>query len=72
MTVIDIIRKIEQDKRSRNKEPSYALYYEVLKEASGIYHTFTKQVVNAELEELVKANIITIGDTINDNYIKLL
>lgn len=72
MTTLEIITQINADKIRGNKEPSYALLKEIYRDAARHYHIGAKEIVNAELEELVKANIITIGDTINDKYIKLL
>lgn len=72
MTTLEIITQINADKIRGKKEPSYALLWEIYCQAARHYAIGAKEIVNAELEELVKANIITIGDTINDKYIKVL
>jgi hypothetical protein len=72
MSIIEIINQIEADKRKRKVAPTHALYLEVVSKASEYYPICVKEIVTAELEELVKQNIITIGDTINDKYITVL
>lgn len=70
MNIIEIINQIEADKRRNNKVPTYAIIKEVKDIAfiQGISGT----KVDSELEQLVMANKIYMGDTINSKFIKVL
>lgn len=61
MTTLEIINQIESDKKAALKEPAHALLSEIYRQAKEYYPAFSKQIVDAELEELVKKNSIRIG-----------
>ncbi len=72
MTIIEIINQIEADKKKRKVAPTHARLREVLNMAAQYYPICVNEIVSAELEELVKQNVISIGDTINDKYIRII
>ena len=62
-TIIKILTEIENRNRSECKEPTAPLLINVKREL------LTQ--LSSELEAMQRAGIITIGNTINDKYIKL-
>jgi hypothetical protein len=66
----NIISEITADKKSRNIEPTHAMFKEVYSIA------VSKGLSNADirngLNELYLAGEIEVGDTLNDKYIKIL
>lgn len=72
MSILEIINQIEADKKKRNIYPSHAVFREIEKAAADHYPIGAQEIVAEELKELVKQNAITIGDTINDNYVTVL
>lgn len=72
MTTLEIINLIEADKKRRKVAPTHALLMEVIRKAEEYYPVCAREIVMAELEELVNQHIITLGDTINDKYISIL
>jgi hypothetical protein len=55
--VIDIIRRMEEDKRSRNVEPPYVLHSEIMNEIA--------QLVKDELNQAVTGGTLEFHRTIN-------
>lgn len=72
MKIIEIINKIEAEKKERNTYPHYALVFEVMQIAYKHFPAGTGEIVKQELEELQKQGVIKLGQTINDNYITIL
>lgn len=68
MSILKIIKHIEEDKISRKVVPSHAILLEVLKEANK--QGIDRDTVLSELNTLWKQNKIKAGHTINDQYIK--
>ena len=72
MTTLEIINQIEADKKANCIELTHALKLEVIKFAQSISIDHAKEIIEFELTELEKAGKIVIGETLNDNYIKVL
>ena len=72
MSTLDIINLIESDKKERYIMPTHALKLEVINRAQSNSILFAKEVIEAELIELERTGKIRIGETLNDNYIKVL
>lgn len=72
MTTLEIINLIESDKKERKIVPSHAIMSEVISKAVEHFPISAKDIVTAEIKELVTNGIILIGDTINDKYIKIV
>ena len=71
MTAIEIINKIEKNKKDRHIEPTHATLREI--EEMAIEDGFSsKKIVRAELNQLWTEKKIQVGDNINGKYIKLL
>ena len=65
----NIILEITADKKSRNIEPTHAIYKEVY--AIAISKGLSVAEVRNGLNELYLAGEIEVGDTLNDKYIKI-
>ena len=72
MTTLEIINMIEADKIRRHIYPDHACKIEVIKAAQAMKMIFAKEIIESELTELEKSGKIRIGETLNDNYIKVL
>lgn len=72
MTTLEIINLIEADKKRRKVAPTHALLLEVIRKAEEYYPVCARDIVVAELEELVNQRVISLGDTLNDKYISIL
>lgn len=66
MQLLDKIREIIGNKRSRNIAPAHALFYGDLLTAGQ-----DREQLKQELRELARSGIIRIGCTINDYYITI-
>jgi soluble P-type ATPase len=62
-TIIEILKHIESRKREAGKQPTAPLLMELNAEL--------KTRLLHELDTMQRAGIITVGNTINDKYIKL-
>ena len=72
MSVIEIINQIEANKKERHIWPFNAIILEIEDIAATIHPFMHRQIVKAELEELVYQGKILIAKTINDYYITVL
>lgn len=72
MTTLEIINQIEADKTRQHIFPEHARKIEVIKAAQAMGLNSAKEIIESELTELEKAGKIIIGETLNDNYIKVL
>lgn len=64
MNTIEAIIKITKEKRDNNIFPEHPLMCEICK----LVPPF---IVNLEIEELLENEIVEMGDTINDKYVRL-
>lgn len=68
MEIIDIIKQIENEKRTQKKVPDHAMILEVLSIA--VKHGYTPDSVDEYLSTLSELGHIQMGETINSKYIK--
>nr|DAE47107.1 MAG TPA: hypothetical protein [Caudoviricetes sp.] len=68
MSILEIIKQIEEDKISRKIVPSHAVLTEVLRETNK--QGIDREIVLSELNNLWKLKKIKTGPTINDKYIQ--
>lgn len=70
MNLLERIKQIEDDKINNKKAPSHVLFIPLSIECCK--HGFSFEKLSDELNKLYKAGKIKVGQTINDQYIKLL
>lgn len=68
MNVLEIIKRMEEEKRQAKKAPSHVMFIDLQREC--IVSGMSKEELSKELNRLYKAGEIDTGKTINDRYIK--
>ena len=67
MTLLTLIREITESKKAAGIVPAYTLVFKDLISSM----PFAREWIEKELKELEELEIISIGRTINDRYIRL-
>lgn len=70
MNIIEIINEMEQMKKQNNITPSHVLFIPLSIECCK--YGFSKEKLSDELNKLYVDGKIKVGQTINDQYIKLI